>query len=495
MTVPGTSPKPLDYLYRLFTMSSHTLPKSFAIRRSYFPSSSDGKSSIKKPRPILRDLRNTLALQATESSRYSIEQGVPFDASSFSVTESPISPEHVRHNLGNGKYRVSPIALPVISHTTLSLNMLECARRSASVEALAFQVSNRDTPAEEENIFGDKRSSSMIVSYSDHGNPTTDHTPEFKHAAISHCIKPLNLRSAPLNHRVVNQTALVFTIPPCSPTLPLSPPTASSSPISDLLSKRSGRMFRLVPTQNDCFVHAVATDLTDYHVESPLESPCSSSPTHLGFPPDMLALLQELDELAAWVQDFPHPEEVSGVLDIPTIGSTVPAPQRLGNDLGDHFLRQPMLPDKGKRRRLTNPTDDVSECQFPTSHPAISPASTPITRRRSARYIYEPQGTPSFLVGSSTSLIAYPAEGYLSPPREVIAPGPSPITGLTASTPVIRACGRRSVPDVSPRPLVSPRTGMTSFKAFFMRSRSNTMSAPRSNMCGREKKKFGWLKI
>lgn len=475
-------------------MSPHTLPKSFAVKRSYFPASSDGKASTKKSRPILRDLRNTLALQAIESSRYSIEQGVPFDVPSLSVTESPTSSEHVRHNVGNGKNRISPH--PVTSHTTPSFNTLECAGRSAPVDALAFHVSNRDTPAEEENVFGAKRSSSMIVSYSDHGNPNIDNNPEFKHAAIYHCIKPLNLRSAPLNHGVVNQTALVFSIPPCSPTLPLSPPTASSSPISDLLSKRSGRMFRLVPTQNDCFMHAVATDLTDYHIESPLESSCSSSPTQIGFPPDMLALLQELDELAAWVQDFPHPEEV---LDIPTIGSTVPvsyphALQRLGNDLGDHFPRQPVLPDKGKRRRLTDPTDDMSECQFPTSHSPISPVSTPITRRRSARYIYEPQGTPSFLVGSSTSLIAYPAEGYLSPPREVIAPGPFPITG-PASTPVVRACGRRSVPGVSPPPLVSPPTGMTSFKAFFKRSRSNTMSAPRSNMCGREKKKFGWLKI
>ncbi|KIK48234.1 hypothetical protein CY34DRAFT_798330 [Suillus luteus UH-Slu-Lm8-n1] len=514
MTVPSSSPKsaslnflrthrvadydpppfvptsgPSDYQYWLFTMSSHTLPKSFAVKRSYLPASSDGKASIKKSRPILRDLRNTLALQAIESSRYSIEQGGPFDAFSFSVTESPTSSEHVRHNLGNGKNRISPIALPVTSHTAPSLDMLECA----PVDALAFHVSNRDTSAEEENVFGDKRSPSMIVSYSDHGNPNIDNTPEFKHAAIYHCIKPLNLRSAPLNYRAVNQTALVFSIPPCSPTLPLSPPTASSSPISDLLSKRSGRMFRLVPTENDCFMHAVATDLTDYHIESPLESPCSYSPTQIGFPPDMLALLQELDELAAWVQDFPHPEEV---LDIPTIGSTVPvsyphALQRLGNDLGDHFPRQPVLPDKGKKRRLTDPTDDISECQLPTSHSPISPVSTPITRRRSARYIYQPQGTPSFLVGSSTSLIAYPAEGYLSPPREVIAPGPFPITG-PASTPIIRACGRRSVPNVSPPPLVSPPTGMTSFKAFFKRSRSNTMSAPR---CGREKKKFGWLKI
>jgi hypothetical protein len=238
----------------------------------------------------------------------------------------------------------------------------------APVDALAFHVSNRDTPAEEENVFSDKRSSSMIVSYSDHGSLNIDNTssPESKHATIYHYIKPLNLRSAPLNRRAVNQTALVFTIPPCSPTLPLSPPTASSSPISDLLSKRSGRMFRLVPTQNDCFMHAVATDLTDYHIESPLESPCSFSPTHIGFPPDMLALLQELDELAAWVQDFPHPEEASGVLDILTIDSTVPvscphALERLGNGLGDHFLQQPVLPDKGKRRRLTEPTDDMSE--------------------------------------------------------------------------------------------------------------------------------------
>lgn len=478
-------------------MSSNTLPKSFAVKRSDSPVSSDGRASIKKPRPILRDLRNTLALQATESSRYIIEQGFPFDTSSFSVTEGPSSPERRRHHHGNGKYRLSTIALPVTPHTAPSLNMLGYAH----ADALDFHVSNCDTPAEEENIFSNKRSSSMNVS--DHGNPNIDNTfspLESKHVAIHHCTKSLNPRSAPLNRRVVDQKALLFAIPPCSPTLPLSPPIASSSPISDLLSKRSGRMFRLVPTQNDRFVHAVATDRTDYHIESPLESPCSSSPIHIGFPPDMLALLQELDELAGWVQDFPYPEGASQAHDILTTDPTVPvscpyALQRLGNDLSDHFQQQPVLPDKGKRRKLTESTDDMSECQFPTSRSAIPPAITPVTRRQSVRYIYEPRGTPSFLVGSSTSPVAYPAEGYRSLPREVIAPGPSPITIQIASTPLIRACSRRSVPNVSPPPLVSPPNGMTSFKAIFKRSRSNTMSAPRSNTCGKDKKKFGWLKI
>ncbi|KAG1739983.1 hypothetical protein EDB19DRAFT_794686 [Suillus lakei] len=204
--------------------------------------------------------------------------------------------------------------------------------------------------------------------------------------------------------------------------------------------------------------------------------------------------------LAGWVQNFPYPEKALGSLNLLTIGSTVPvscphALQRLGNELGDHFPQQPVLSDKGKRRRLTESTQDLSKCQFPTSHSAIPPASIPVARRRSVRYIYEPRGTPSFLVGSSTSPVAYPAEGYQSPPREVITPGPSHITSLTASTPVIRACSRRSVPSVSPPPMVSPPTGITSFKAFFKRSRSNTMSVPRSNACGREKKKFGWLKI
>lgn len=376
-------------------MSSHTLPKSSAIERSDSPASSDGRASIKKPRPILRDLRNTLALQANESSRYSIEQGVPFDAFPFSITESPSPAERRRHRHGNGKYRVSPIALSVTPYAAPSLNM----PWYAPVDALDFHVSNHDTPAEEENIFIDKRSPSTTVSYSDHGNPDIDNNSsllESKHAAIHHHTKPLNLRSAPLNRRVIDQKALAFTIPPCSPILPLSPPTASSSPISDLLYKRSGRMFRLVPTQNDRLVHAVATDLTDYDVESPLESPCSSSPTHIGFPPDMLALLQELDELASWVQDFPYPEEASVALDILTIGSTVPvscphALQQLGNDLGHHSSQPPMLLDKGKRRRLTESMDDMSECQFPTSHSAIPPASTPIARRRSIRYIYEPR--------------------------------------------------------------------------------------------------------
>jgi len=343
-------------------MPSHTLPKSFAIERSDSPVSSDGKASMKKTRPTLQDLRNTLALQAIESSRYSIEQGVPFDAFSFCTTENPSSPERRRHHHGNGKYRFSPTALSVTPHTAPSLNMLEYA----PIDALAL---NRDTFAKEENIFIDKRGSSTIVSCSDHGNPNIDNNnspPGSKHAFIHHYTKPLNPWSAPSNRRVADQKGLVFTIPPCSPTLLLSPPIASSSPISDLLSKRSGRMFRLVPTQNDRLVHAVATDLTDYHIESPLESPGSSSPTHIGFPPDMLALLQELDDLASWVQDFPYPEEISGANDIFTIGSTVPiscprALQQLGNDLGDHFLQQPVLTDKGKRRRLTESTDDVSE--------------------------------------------------------------------------------------------------------------------------------------
>lgn len=476
-------------------MSSYTLPKSFAVEHSDSPAPSYGRASKKKPRPILRDLRNTPALQATESSHYSIEQGVPSDMSCFSVTESPSSPERRRHHHGNRRYQVSPTALSVTPHTAPSFNMSGYAH----VDALAFHVSNRDILAEEENIFGNKHSSSMTVSYSDHGDPNIGNNScflESKHGAINHCTKPLKLWSASLNHHV-DQKSQVFTIPPCSHTLPLSPPSASSSPISDLLSKRSGRMFRLVPTQDDRFMHAVATDLTEHHTESPLEIPCSSSPTHIGFPPDMLALLQELDDLAGWVQNIPCPEEASKAFDI---GSTVPlscphALQQFDNGLDDYFLQQPVLSDKGKRRRLTESADDMSECQFPTSHSPVPPASTPVERRRSVRYIYEPRGTPSFLVGSSTSPVAYPAEGYRSLPREVVTPGPFPIVSLTASTPVIRACSHRSVPNVSPLPLVSPPTGMTSFKAFFKRSRSNTMSAPRSNTCRREKKRFGWLKI
>ncbi|KAG2355701.1 hypothetical protein BDR07DRAFT_1425353 [Suillus spraguei] len=203
----------------------------------------------------------------------------------------------------------------------------------------------------------------MIVSYSDHGNPDNGNNScflESKHGAIHHCTKALKLRSAPLNYRVVDQKSPVFTIPPYSPALPLSPPTASSSPISDLLSKRSGWMFRLVPTQDDRFMHAVATDLTDYHIESPLEIPCSSSPTQIGFPPDMLALLQELDELAGWVQNFPCPEEASRALDI---DSTVPVScsHALQQDNDLDFLQQPVLPDKGKRRKLSESADDISE--------------------------------------------------------------------------------------------------------------------------------------
>ncbi|KAG1739984.1 hypothetical protein EDB19DRAFT_1908580 [Suillus lakei] len=204
-------------------MSSHnTLQKSFAVERSDSPASSGGRASTKKLRPILRDLRNTLALQATESSRYSIEQGVPFGVSSFSVTESPSSPERLRHHHGNGKYRVGPVVLPVTPHTAPSPNMLW----HAPVDAFDFHVSNRDTPAEEENIFDIKRSSSMIISHFDHGSSNIDDTSsplESRHAAIYHCTKPLKSRSAPMNRRVVDQKALVFTIPPALSHTPAQP--------------------------------------------------------------------------------------------------------------------------------------------------------------------------------------------------------------------------------------------------------------------------------
>ncbi|KAG1746596.1 uncharacterized protein EDB91DRAFT_1117841 [Suillus paluster] len=393
-------------------MSYRTLPKSFAAERSGTSTSSGGRSLTRKPRPILRDLRNTLTLQAIESGRYTIEQGASSGASPFLVIESPSSPEPRRHHHGDGTCLLSPIALPItpcsklVPRTTPSFNMLG----SAPVDILTFRVSKHDTSPEEENIFNIKRSSSMIISYPDHGDYDIDNTssplslrPGSKHAAIYQYPQTLKPQSVPLNRRIVDRNALVFTVPPRSPTPSLSPPTAPSSPISDLVSKRSARMFRLVPAQNDRFMHAVATDLTGYRIESPLDSPGSSSTTQIGFPPDMLALLQELDELASWVQGFPHPEEASGALDVLTVGSTVPvscphALQRLGNELGDHFLSQSVSSDKGKRRKLTESTDDMSEwkCQFPTSRSAIPPASTPVARRRSARYIYDPR-VPIFL--------------------------------------------------------------------------------------------------
>ncbi|OJA09551.1 hypothetical protein AZE42_01156 [Rhizopogon vesiculosus] len=445
-------------------------------------SASSGWGSWRKPRPILEDLRNTLSTQAMKDGRHNIKQDIPFTSSPFHAIDSVASPERrSRHRRANAEYLVNPITLPLNPISELAPspshnNMLA----SAHVDMLVFRGSKYDTSPEEDNIFSIKRSLSMVFNHNvDNVSSPLSPSPGSSHAAIlyhhNQVIKP---RRVPLNRRgAIHRNAPTFTVPQRSHTSPLSSPTSPNSSLSDLVSKRSGRTFKLVSSQKDRSVPAAAAG---GRIESSLDSPCSSSSPQHGLPPDMLAILQELDELASWIREFTDPEKASGELDSDTCTAPASCLYAHGDDPDDDFLQRPALRrDKGKGRLLTEPVDDMDSglsewkplCTT-TSRSAISSTSTPVVRRRqSACYIYDPLRSPSFLVGSSTSPIAYPAEGYRSPP-------PSPTTG----TP--RRSGWHSVPNTSP---VSPLFGITFFKTFFKRSRSDTMSVPQTNTSGRNK--------
>lgn len=150
------------------------------------------------------------------------------------------------------------------------------------------------------------------------------------------------------------------------------------------------------------------------HSESPPQiatpSPLEAATQH----PDMLAMLQGLDaEFVNWIQDSTYPEGDVGKHDFLAVCSTTPVPSP---SPGPHALE---------------------------SFGDIAGSSTP-----------QP--------------IAFPVEGYYSPPRE------PPSTSLAAgdSDPVVQ---RPSTPNVSesPPPRASPRSGRISFKDFFKKSRSN----------------------
>lgn len=321
------------------------------------PSASPGRGpSTRNPRPILEDLQDSLS--PTEGGRYNLGHGVPFGPP-FPVRSATSPERHRRHRRANAEYRL-PNILPLNPSSKLAPppspnNML----RSALADVLVFRGSKFDTSPEKKDIFTEQRSSSMVINHWNHDVDNMSSplllSSESSYMETSYRYnKALKLRKVPLNHRVTDRNALSFTVPPRSHTPPLSPPIAPSSPISDLVSKRSGRIFGLVPIQKDRFVHAVATG---GRIESSLDSPCSSSPTQCGLPPDMLAMLHELDELANWIQNFTYLQRGAEELDVLT--SHPHTLKRLGDDdLDDHFLQRPALLDKGKGRRIES-MDDI----------------------------------------------------------------------------------------------------------------------------------------
>ncbi|KAI9464242.1 hypothetical protein HD554DRAFT_1285920 [Boletus coccyginus] len=281
--------------------------------------------------------------------------------------------------------------------------------------------------------------------------------------------------------------------PPIS--LPASSPRAQDTP-----SKRSGRTFALVPALANgrrVFAHVVVNPKVIDSEElsgSPL-----LSPPQVGLPEDMQDVLRQLDDLASWVKAASSSRDY--------IGSIVHATRLTGDpsaDDGTHTtgnLSDGLFSNKGKTRLLS--TSPPSECDIRRdlvvcTNPLAVPSKYPPNHQDSSRgavpggptrippaidcqsdgFIYVPDcNTPEFLVGCSSSPIAYPVCGYSSHPR--YSPHP-PET--THDIPYHRRfLERRSAPcSSSTSRLISPPSGKTSFKTFFQRSRCNTTAVSHS---------------
>ena len=336
-----------------------SLPQT-PVDHSSSPASSGWGLLTRKSRPIFKDLQNTVSLQVAEDGGYSIEQshGVSSTSPPFPVIDEVSPKRRGLHRRANAEYLASSIAIPLNPRSKLVPPLYpDVMLGSARVDLL---VLNYDTSPEEDNI-AMQRSSSIVINNGNYNvdtmcSPLPLSPDSSRTEAPHHCTQVVKPRRVPLNNRrVINRSALVLTVPPRSLTPPLSSPTSPSSPISDLVSKRSGRIFELVSVQ-DHFLEAVETDQTSGRIGSPTDILCSSSPAQCGFHPDMLAMLQELEELATWIRECTHPERDSEELDaLSTSSESCPhALERLETDIDYHFLRRPVLKvDKGKGRMLT----------------------------------------------------------------------------------------------------------------------------------------------
>lgn len=301
-----------------------------------------------------------MSLQALEDGRYtsSIEQSVSSTSPPFPVIDKVSPKRRGLHRRANAEYLAGSIAVPFNPRSKLVPPLSpDIMLGSARVD---FLVLNYDTSPEEDNITM-QRSSSIVINNGNYNvdimcSPLPLSADSSRTEEPNHCTQVVKPRRVPLNHRrVINRNALVLTVPPRSLTPPLNSPTPPSSPISDLVSKRFGRTFELVSVQDDYF-QAVETDLTGGRIESPPDILCSSSPPQRGFHPDMLAMLQELEELATWIRECTHSEGDSEELDALSVSSASSphALERLETDLDYQFLRRPVLKvDKGKGRMLT----------------------------------------------------------------------------------------------------------------------------------------------
>ncbi|KAH7913832.1 hypothetical protein BJ138DRAFT_1111076 [Hygrophoropsis aurantiaca] len=180
-------------------------------------------------------------------------------------------------------------------------------------------------------------------------------------------------------------------------------------------------------------------------------------------PGDLRHILNELESLAIVVKALPIPGEP---VDSNVMSSFPVRPIKRHSTKNDIASKSSTWNQKEKWTAIVHPQTS-SEPQFP---PGILHAPTSHGSQNSVSYIYDPRGTPEFLIGGSNSLLAFPAHGYASPPGR---PEFSAWKNISNSSPRRRTVGHQRIQD----PLSAPAGSKASFKAFFQRSRCNTTAS------------------
>ncbi|KAH7890791.1 hypothetical protein F5I97DRAFT_1923279 [Phlebopus sp. FC_14] len=481
---------------------------------------------MKKARPILKDVQNALALHAPESRRYVIVQEDSSSGISYPAYPAFKSTEVQKH-------RRYPVAQRTLSSEANSTYISQPRIRTVLPTAV---------PSPREQVCGSqrrhlvrqpsvRRSSSMIVSRSLDSLLSISPGAEGPRVAIGlHDASSKGLRSntqtnstvkaqtcASRSHRV-DRDALLSLSRARTSTPPLSPPPPSSLQASaSKSSKRAGRTYALVPTEvngQHVFTHTVVSDHASNGGENLPNSPCSTDA--IGFPEDMRNVLRQLDELATWVKAASSKECISAVSTVASVALADRFPDRHESRSQDGHDTDPNIPGsrgKGKGRRLSTPPSPsehgrtIVEVSGQSQTCQLSNAfeRTKLSWHHSEGFIYEPQNTPEFLVGSSKSPVAYPVKGYCSPPPGLSAPSRS--HGSSTAHHIAYGASCQSALDTPlTAPLVSPPSGKTTFKGFFQRSKFNTAVVSRSSIplghvpvesaFSRERRmRLPWLKI
>jgi hypothetical protein len=352
---------------------------------------------LKKARPVLKDIQDSLTLRATDSEgrRYVIVQGDPC----LSCPAYPIFEREHTHQTPVVKQATLPTGLAVI-RTPRS--------RPSPVAPVASTLTSvrKECPGGYAGAFAWgralRRSSSMIVSRSldslqstasySQIEPTCANIP-YTTGNITEFGNQSNIRSSYDDSPLVDRDALLVMGPSRSLTPPLSPPALPpSQTCTGHLLKRSGRTFALVPAEVNgkrVFTHAVANQrdvgFGGYSSPIPISTRLVGSPKE-GLPEDMRDVLRQLDDLAHWVKAASSSGE--RISPVSTVTSTKYAARpahrsETENERGMYSASKrsiyKSLPDKGKGRMLSTHAGP-SECITPTESTVRSTFPCPNTQ-------------------------------------------------------------------------------------------------------------------